>query len=211
MAGRNRTRYALLGLLSWRAMSGYEIKRLVEVGLSHFWQESYGQLYPTLSRMEGEGAVRKREAREGRKRDRFEYAVTAKGLRELRGWLGEETGLAGVKNELLLKVFVSGGGVGGESQKEAAGRTVEMIEGYRQREAERLEGYRASEGVLRAVVEGGEVPDALRELGGDERGRLIGFLVTLRAGVLACEARVRWCDEAVEMYRGVAGALEDGD
>lgn len=41
MSGK-KTHFALLRLLSWKPMSGYEIKTIVDVGLSHFWNENYG-------------------------------------------------------------------------------------------------------------------------------------------------------------------------
>ena len=55
MAARRKTRFAILGLLSWKPMSGYDIKKLIEMGLQYFWQESYEQLYPTLEALVAEG------------------------------------------------------------------------------------------------------------------------------------------------------------
>jgi DNA-binding PadR family transcriptional regulator len=40
VAAQRKTWFAILGLLDWRPMSGYDIKKLVEMGLSHFWSES---------------------------------------------------------------------------------------------------------------------------------------------------------------------------
>ena len=45
------------GIGTWQPMSGYEIKRLVEMGLRHFWNESYGQLYPTLAALVDDEAL----------------------------------------------------------------------------------------------------------------------------------------------------------
>ena len=55
MARKARTHYAILGLLCWKPMSGYDIKKMVEVGLSYFWSESYGQIFPTLNRLVDDG------------------------------------------------------------------------------------------------------------------------------------------------------------
>jgi PadR family transcriptional regulator, regulatory protein AphA len=77
MATANRTSYAILGLLSQGPKSGYEIKQVVERTISHFWKESYGHLYPTLSRLMDEGLVR-REAEGGRhSRERQRYHLYA--------------------------------------------------------------------------------------------------------------------------------------
>ena len=48
MARMNKSRFALLGLLSLGAMSGYDLRKLFEQSLIHFWSESFGQIYPML-------------------------------------------------------------------------------------------------------------------------------------------------------------------
>ena len=49
-------------------MSGYDIKKLVDVGLSHFWSENYGQIYPTLESLVQEGLATRKEDRSSGKR-----------------------------------------------------------------------------------------------------------------------------------------------
>ncbi len=39
----------MLGALSIEPMSGYDIKNLLGRTVGHFWNEGYGQIYPTLS------------------------------------------------------------------------------------------------------------------------------------------------------------------
>lgn len=48
---------AILGLLKDRAMHGYELKKELSAQLGQFWQVSYGSLYPTVRRLEKNGAV----------------------------------------------------------------------------------------------------------------------------------------------------------
>src|SRR2546423_7126877 len=45
------TGYVILGLLSWRQMSGYDIKATVDNSTRFFWAASYGQIYPELRRL----------------------------------------------------------------------------------------------------------------------------------------------------------------
>ena len=40
----SNTAYVILGMLSWRPMSGYEIKSLVDKSTRFFWAASYGQI-----------------------------------------------------------------------------------------------------------------------------------------------------------------------
>src|SRR5437016_10273342 len=48
---------AILGLLKERPMHGYQLSRELGESLGGFWRVSYGSLYPTLRRLEREGAV----------------------------------------------------------------------------------------------------------------------------------------------------------
>ncbi|WP_395805406.1 PadR family transcriptional regulator [Archangium minus] len=55
MARENTCQFAILGMLCREPMSGYGLRQAIEQTVGHFWQESYGNLYPTLERMEAEG------------------------------------------------------------------------------------------------------------------------------------------------------------
>ncbi len=48
---------AILGLLKERSMHGYQLSKRLTDSLGGFWRVSYGSLYPTLRRLEREGAV----------------------------------------------------------------------------------------------------------------------------------------------------------
>src|SRR5207249_6628937 len=48
---------AILGLLKERPMHGYQLSRELGQSLGGFWRVSYGSLYPSLRRLEREGAV----------------------------------------------------------------------------------------------------------------------------------------------------------
>ena len=56
----------ILGLLSVRPMSGYDMKRFVDHSTRFFWAASYGQIYPVLRRLESDGPRRVRERAGGR-------------------------------------------------------------------------------------------------------------------------------------------------
>lgn len=48
---------AILGLLKDRSMHGYELSKRLTRTLGGFWRVSYGSLYPTLKRLDRDGAV----------------------------------------------------------------------------------------------------------------------------------------------------------
>ena len=44
MAKENKSKYAVMGVLSICPASGYDIKKFMECSTSNFWSESYGQI-----------------------------------------------------------------------------------------------------------------------------------------------------------------------
>ena len=55
MSKENKSRYALLGMLSLTSMSGYDLKKAIDLSVRHFWQENYAQIYPMLKQLTKEG------------------------------------------------------------------------------------------------------------------------------------------------------------
>jgi PadR family transcriptional regulator AphA len=96
---------ALLGLLSLRPMSGYDIRQLISESIGHFWSESYGQIYPGLKQLAAEGLVEKKTERNKGKPDRHLYSITQEGRERLREWLKIPVAEEVARNELLLKLF----------------------------------------------------------------------------------------------------------
>jgi PadR family transcriptional regulator, regulatory protein AphA len=98
------TRYAVLGLLSIEPMSGYDIRAHLQDSVSHFWTESYGQIYPVLKALAHEklATVSTGPGTRGRR----VYAITPAGRMVLRKWLERPPRLQPPRNELLLKIFL---------------------------------------------------------------------------------------------------------
>src|SRR5215213_5591909 len=98
------TAYVILGMLSWRPMSGYDIKAIVDHSTRFFWATSYGQIYPELHRLAEAGLV-EGEPETGSGRRRTAYTLTATGREALRHWLAQEPRTFEQRDEGLLKLF----------------------------------------------------------------------------------------------------------
>jgi len=96
---------ALLGLLTLKPMSGYDIRALIPQSIGHFWSESYGQIYPSLKRLASAGFVEKKTQRQKGKPDRHVYSLTEKGRGRLQEWLKLPVEQEVLRSELLLKLF----------------------------------------------------------------------------------------------------------
>lgn len=204
MPGAGKTRFAILGLLSWKPMSGYDIKKLVDVGLSYFWSESYGQLYPTLDGLVREGLARKRRGAGRGRRSRNLYAITPKGQEAFVAWLRRPSDIPRARNEIQLKFFLS--------SRAPLAESIRLLQEYRRQQREVRELYAESEAILRAAVREGSLPGELEEVladegtdpatpAGDRANEALIFLLTLRHGILAVEARLAWCEEGLRSLR----------
>lgn len=105
MTRSGKTEYAILGLLAMGSKTGYDIKREVQQTLGHFWNESYGNLYPVLRRLRRDGLVVRARTRSAKGPPRLVYSLTADGNAELRDWLRRPVDVIAPRNELLLKLF----------------------------------------------------------------------------------------------------------
>lgn len=101
----SQTRFALLGLLHLYAMSGYDLKKLADESIGHFWREGWGRIYPTLRTLEAEGLIALKVESGRRGRERKVYALRPAGRAVLREWLAQDWTPQVYRNELLLKLF----------------------------------------------------------------------------------------------------------
>lgn len=179
-------------------MSGYDIKKFIEIALSHFWHESYGQLFPTLNRLVDEGLARKKSDPKSGNRPRYVYTITAKGRRAFEAWLREPSESPKVRNEIQLKFFLTSRSEPKESRR--------LLTEYRDQQSDQLEEYRLSETILARAVRDGTPPEEVVEILGEESPsnahEFLIFYLTLRHGILAIEARLEWIDESLRALSG---------
>ena len=70
---------AVLGLLKDRPMHGYQLSRELGDSLGGLWRVSYGSLYPTLRRLERDGAIESEAGDERGARRKKVYRITPRG------------------------------------------------------------------------------------------------------------------------------------
>lgn len=96
---------AVLGLLTLRPMSGYEIKQLFDKSISFLWRVHMSQIYPALARLKESGLVDMDLVPQEKKPTKKVYSITRKGRRALQSWLREAARDPAIKDEFPLKVF----------------------------------------------------------------------------------------------------------
>jgi len=176
MAKENKSKYALLGILSMCPGSGYDIKKFMELSTSNFWSESYGQIYPILKQLvEADLATSHTEKQEGRP-ERYVYTLTDKGLEELRIWLTEPIEHTVERNELLLKLLFG--------RQNSIAANIEHVKQLRILQEQLVQKYRGIEAYLKANCTDNTNP--------------CYSLITVRYGILRCQALLTWCEETID-------------
>lgn len=96
---------AVLGLLTLRPMSGYEIKQLFDKSISFLWRVHMSQIYPALARLKEAGLVEMDLVPQEKKPTKKVYSITRKGRRALQTWLRAPVQDSAVRDLFPLKVF----------------------------------------------------------------------------------------------------------
>ena len=103
------TSYAVLGLLSVRSWTTYELAKQVGRSLSWFWPRAERKLYDEPKRLAERGLAEATEHFTGKRRSR-EYAITDAGRAALRAWLSEPSVPRSTEFEGMVKVFFADAG-----------------------------------------------------------------------------------------------------
>lgn len=98
-------KFALLGLVSLRPMSGYEIKQTIERSIFYIWNVTGAQIYNTIKTLQKDGLIESEDVPQRGKPDKQIHSITEAG----RAALADE-GSAPIKSEqlrdkVLLRIF----------------------------------------------------------------------------------------------------------
>lgn len=103
------TSHAVLGLLSLRSWTTYELTKQVQRSLGWFWPRAERKLYDEPKRLVAAGLATAEREMTGA-RPRTVYAVTRQGRAALRRWLGQPPAPPFLEFEGMLKVFLADAG-----------------------------------------------------------------------------------------------------
>jgi PadR family transcriptional regulator, regulatory protein AphA len=102
-----QTDYVILGLLSESPLTGYQIKKLIDIRFRFFWSESYGQIYPRLKSLKAQGFIKEIEPTGKQNRSQKTYQINKEGIAALHNWLEQPVKRESIRLEILLKMYFS--------------------------------------------------------------------------------------------------------
>ncbi|HYZ11318.1 MAG TPA: PadR family transcriptional regulator [Actinomycetota bacterium] len=170
--GLPTTTFAILGLLTFGEMSGYDLTKLAGRSVGFFWSPAKSQIYGELRRLVDLGFATEREIEQRDRPDKRVYRITERGVEELQSWLerpDEEP--ESFKSPFLVKVFFG--------HLMDRGMFVRRMREYRAQAEAHL-------GTLRELD---------RQIRDDPEAAFPYFV--LRAGLQHARATIRWIDEVL--------------
>lgn len=97
--------HALLGLISYKPSTGYDLKNKFQNSIHFFWNAALPHIYRSLKQMEGQGWIASTIEQQSGKPNRKVYRITNDGKKELLHWLNEPPEAPEFRHGMLVKVF----------------------------------------------------------------------------------------------------------
>jgi DNA-binding PadR family transcriptional regulator len=171
-------RHALLGFLNYGPHTGYELKKVFDVSVAHFWNAELSQIYPTLKALETEGLVEMEVEVQADRPNRKVYSITEDGRRELLDWLATPAEPDQVREALLIKVWF-----GSSLRKD---EVISVLEKRASELRERLAAYAAAAGFVREYTARTEM-----------QSEALFWQLTMDAGVKHSQAHLEWIEDTI--------------
>jgi DNA-binding PadR family transcriptional regulator len=174
--------HAILGFLQYRPFTGYDLKKLFDTSLRHFWPADQSQIYRTLSRLGEQGWAQQRTVAQDRRPNRKEFHITEDGRRELARWLVSPMPQEEPRSAALVQIFFAG--------QLADERILATLEGV----AAGLRGLLAAYARIPAQVE------PYHAMVGSRREGFF-WMLTVECGIAAARAQLEWLESAIRRIR----------
>lgn len=187
--------YALLGLLSYQSMTGYELKKLFDESISNFWYASLSQIYRELAALEKKGLLTSAIQQQSDRPDKKIYSITEDGRQVFQNWIRNfpEKLSKEKRDEFTLRIFF---GANLSSQELEA-----EFKRFRKEKEGQLEEIKALH------LLSGKLTEQLNLFHGEERY----WKFVLRRAELSLKMLSQWADECLEELERDERANSRGD
>lgn len=175
--------YAILGFLNTKALSGYDLKKVFDQSVAHFWYADQSQIYRTLKRLKEKGWIVAEVIHQEEGVDKKLYSITEKGREEFFRWMENLQLSERNRNAQLIQVYFSD--------------TVpdeQVIRLFEQKRAEINEVLSIYENIARTYpIEEEKDPKT-------QRFQFYKYL-TLECGIASLKAEQAWVDSVIERIK----------
>ncbi|MFC2079557.1 PadR family transcriptional regulator [Candidatus Bipolaricaulota bacterium] len=185
--------HAILGFLRYGPRTGYDLKKVFDASVQHFWPAQQSQIYQTLGTLTEAGLIECELIPQTDRPNRKLFHITESGLSELHRWLTQPQAERPVRAQFLVQIFFAGG------------LSDDEILGILEAKADEV----------RLVVKAfsqGEIPQPIHSKELPKREQFFWYL-TLDFGIDNARNSLRWLESAIDRIRnkdyekGIDGAL----
>lgn len=177
-------RHSVLGILSIRPMSGYELKKVIDSSVGHFWSADQSQVYRTLSALVEDGLASRRTVVQEERPNLHLHSVTDSGLAELDTWLASPLRAQPSREPFLARLFFA--------DRLPIERVRELLDARRKEINEDLAALEA----ISAATNAAELPEDISEL-----ARVLRT-ATLANGIAHARTELDWLDTTDQSLAG---------
>ena len=97
-------KYAILGLLSWQPLAGYDLKKIFTEETLFYWSGNNNQIYKTLIQLLQEGLVTNQVQQQEHLPAKKVYSITESGRAELRDWVVSAPEYPEIRKTFLIQL-----------------------------------------------------------------------------------------------------------
>lgn len=185
--------FAILGLLNYKPMTGYDLKKMFDESINHFWAASLSQIYRELGTLESKAYTTSVIQHQQDRPDKKIYSITESGKAAFKEWLNhfpdklsKET-----RDEFTLRIFF-----GSNLSKE---QLTAQFRRFIQEKKDKLE-------LIQNLY---QISDAYAKDMKLFNGEELHWKLVLRRAVLTLEMLIGWANECIgELNEQEAGANE---
>lgn len=174
--------YAILGFLNYHPFSGYDLKKMFDTSIRHFWPADQAQIYRTLNRLAEQGLAEMEIIEQSDRPNRKEYRITEAGRIELLHWLAGPPAMDEPRSAPLIQVFFAG--------QLSDEEILAKFEGFAAMMHIFLDGYDQVER---------QIQDYRREI--DSPREYFFWMLTLENGIGNMRANLEWAESIIERIK----------
>ena len=178
--------HMILGILKYRALSGYDLNKAFQASIQHFWNTEQSQIYRALHKMHEQGWVAIEHVVQADVPDKKIYHLTEAGRIELQRWIVSSLPIPTLHEGWLGQLFF-----GAEADVHALQRLLE----------ERI-------AVMQALIENYETNVAVGGLRYaaefDAHDELAYWMLTLDYGIQKARFDLQWAEAAIDKLQQMA-------
>ena len=174
--------HAILGFLNYHPYSGYDLKKIFDTSVQHFWSADQSQIYRTLNRLTKQGFAEMEKIPQDDRPDRKVYHITEAGRSELLQWLSGPPPMGSPHSAPLVQVFFAG--------QLSDEEILAKFQGYAAIMRAILNQYEQVSGVIGPYLE--EIPSPREHF---------FWLLTLENGLRNMQSNLDWAESVIERIK----------